>query len=491
MRRFTLTILLLSVCPCLYAQVHTVSGIVFNDKNANGIFDAREKGIRGIPVSNGDTIIFTSKGGSFAMETVDGCGVFPVLPSGYTITGNNIGSAALKGKPENGKLYFPLVRQKIQKQFRIAAVGDVQVKDSTELSYAARTIFSELSNRSDIDLAIYLGDLVNDNMELLAATAELLDRMPHQSWTVLGNHDLDKGSQRLPVSYKRIFGPADYAFNYGHTLFIVLDNVSGYGSSGYTGRLSERQKRFTANCLAITPENYNIVLCVHTPVYKNKYRDETIALFGDRKNVLIISGHTHRTTRHVLADNICELGAGASCGSWWTGEIGPDAMPLALQQCGAPRNYYIVDFYKDGYSLRFKGVGMDVNTAMDVWIKGEEHNDAFIPELSELPEGCVVANIYGGAEVTDVRIRFDGGAWQEMEYSPMQAPAVSRLRFWNKTAGHPTGYNRRTPFNSSASPHIWSCLLPEGMPSGAHEIEIHAADGYGFEASCKREFIKR
>lgn len=472
------------------AQDHVVSGIIFSDRNSNGVRERNEKGIRGIPVSNGDTIIYTSKGGRFTIESSDGAGAFPILPSGYSIGGDGIGNTALKGSEQGGELAFPIVKQKKRGNFRIAAVGDVQVNDSTELSYAARTIFSELSNRRDIDFSVYLGDLVNDDMRLLPAIAEQLRLIPHMSWTVAGNHDLDKGSPRKPVSYTQTFGPPDYAFNFGNTLFIILDNVTGYGR-GYTARLSERQRRFVKNCLDITPRNYNIVMCVHVPVYGSKFQNETVALFNKWERVLILSGHTHMTSRHILAPNVCELVAGASCGSWWTGELGSDAVPLAIQRCGAPRNYYTVDFSKEGYSFAFKGIGMDDHIGMDVWVQGEEHSDTSVEVLTELPAGCVIANIFGGTDITEVEMRVNGEEWRPMKYSPMPSPVSNRIIHWNKTAGYPTKYSKRTPLRKTVSPHIWSLQLPADLSNGFHNIEIRAFDQYGFETSYTRPFIKR
>jgi hypothetical protein len=466
---------------------------VFADRNGNGVCDRGEKGLRNISISNGDTIIFTTRGGYFTIDAGGESVLFPIMPSGYASTGNKIVNIALRGVQSEEGLCFPLVKQRQKETFRVAAVGDVQANDTTELSYAARTIFSELSDRRDIDFAIYLGDLVNDEVALLPAAVQQLERMPHTSWTTLGNHDLDKkrGAPRLPDSYKQIFGPSDYAFNYGKTLFIVLDNVSDYESGEFEG-LGARQKRFVRNCLAITPADYNVVVCVHIPIAESKRHSEVTALFEGRSRVLILSGHTHMTSRHILAPNVCELVAGASCGSWWTGERGPDAVPLAIQRCGAPRNYYTLDFSDKGYSFAFKGVGLDPAVGMDVWIKGEEPLDNEIEALSELPDGSVVANIYGGAEVTKVVMRVDGGPWQAMEYSPMQAPAVSRIIYWNRTAGFPTKYSRRTPLpRGSTSPHVWRLQLPETLSAGSHTVEIHAHDDYGFETSLTREFIKR
>ncbi|MGN0188594.1 MAG: hypothetical protein ACI395_03685, partial [Candidatus Cryptobacteroides sp.] len=61
---------------------------------------------------------------------------------------------------------------------RVAFVGDPQVDDSLELGFARRSIYRELMQRKDIDLAVFLGDLANDDTSMLPATRQTLDSLP-------------------------------------------------------------------------------------------------------------------------------------------------------------------------------------------------------------------------------------------------------------------------------------------------------------------------
>ena len=61
------------------------------------------------------------------------------------------------------------------KDFNIAAIGDVQVSDQEELGFAAKSIFSELLERNDIDFNLVLGDLVNSNMDILPDFGAMLN----------------------------------------------------------------------------------------------------------------------------------------------------------------------------------------------------------------------------------------------------------------------------------------------------------------------------
>ena len=63
---------------------------------------------------------------------------------------------------------------------RVALVGDPQVDDSTEMGYARRSVYRELQGRRDLDMCVFLGDLVNDNMALLPESVGVIDSLPYQ-----------------------------------------------------------------------------------------------------------------------------------------------------------------------------------------------------------------------------------------------------------------------------------------------------------------------
>ena len=103
---------------------------------------------------------------------------------------------------------------------RVAFVGDPQVDDSLELEFARKSIYRELMQRKDIDLAVFLGDLVNDKPELLLPTRAILDSLPFRWVCVPGNHDRDlypknpDGKRRLRdlQTYRKIIGHPDTTF---------------------------------------------------------------------------------------------------------------------------------------------------------------------------------------------------------------------------------------------------------------------------------------
>ena len=114
----------------------------------------------------------------------------------------------------------------------------------------------------------FLGDLVNNNLNLFPAIKQMMELLPVQSWTVIGNHDRDADSIRInqTFSYNTAFGSATYAFNEGNVHFIVLNNVYGKGTRSYVGKISDSQLRFVSNDLKLVPKNAQIVLCMHIPL---------------------------------------------------------------------------------------------------------------------------------------------------------------------------------------------------------------------------------
>lgn len=58
---------------------------------------------------------------------------------------------------------------------RVALVGDPQVDNPVEMGYARRSIYRDLRGRRDLDLCIFLGDLVNDNMSLLPESLSVIE----------------------------------------------------------------------------------------------------------------------------------------------------------------------------------------------------------------------------------------------------------------------------------------------------------------------------
>ena len=67
-----------------------IEGCVYEDGNQNGIRDKGEKGISGIAISNGDTVLLADKQGHFRIRLSKGNSIFPILPNNWTLLSNQI-----------------------------------------------------------------------------------------------------------------------------------------------------------------------------------------------------------------------------------------------------------------------------------------------------------------------------------------------------------------------------------------------------------------
>ena len=354
------------------------------------------------------------------------------------------GSVRLSGAERQGRV------------LRVALVGDPQVDNPVEMGYARRSIYRDLRGRRDLDLCIFLGDLVNDNMSLLPESLSVIDSLPFQSFMVPGNHDRDvyrgaksSGSMSRPrdlSTWRKLVGYVDTSFVRGNVRFIMMNNVrhAAAGMTDYVGGFTEKQKHWLDSVLVtdvarggkmsrgsvdcsrrpsrgkVTPAL--TILATHIPFSQMKGQDSVLALIPEHTRMLYVSGHTHFVSRD---DSIPEVIAGATCGSWWRGVKDSDGVPYALQSCGAPRGYFVAEISRDGdYRLRYRCVGMD--DEVSVWGVRVECEGAVRPEDNivmgkDESEGVTVKegggvyrlyiNVFGGAPDGVVRMR-GGRRWR-------------------------------------------------------------------------------
>lgn len=473
-----------------------VSGVAFADRNGNGVQDRGERGLKGVLVSNGDTIVVTDRHGRYQLPAVEGSSIFPILSADYTLTGSRLVNAHFHyvGAGGAANVSFPLAKKPVSRRFRVNVIGDVQVSDYQEMEYAARSLWPELlASGGQPALNLFVGDLVNNNMRLYPDLRTLLEQLPQPTWTVLGNHDRDADTVRWrqTSSYNKSFGADMYAFNEGRTHFIVLNNVYGEGARGYSGNLSDRQLNFVRQDLKYVPKNMLVVLSMHIPLFFTANRDRLLELLEGRGDVLALTGHMHQVGRFLMQKGsvrVHELSAGATCGFWWVGEKDADGVPAALQQEGTPRNYFIVDFDDNRYTFRCKCVGQDEGRQMTLHVTGIDTLDTHLRDLKDVAAGTLMMTVYGGCDSTVVRCRVDGGPWLTCQKTSLMDPNVARAREMNLQRIFPTRYNRMNPLRQRPSYQLWILALPPAARRGAHTVEVEASDRWGFQASGRRSF---
>lgn len=329
---------------------------------------------------------------------------------------------------------------------RVAFVGDPQVDNCVELDYARKSVYTELRNRNDLDLVIVLGDLVNENTELIVPSEESLDSLPCPWARVNGNHD-------GPVAVN------DTTFTMSGVRFILMDNIRR-NKKDYHGGLSDEQKKWLSTLAESSPGNEKWVLCTHIPLSECKDRDSIANILSSRPDLLLVSGHTHNVDRHIIERGIEEVIAGASCGSWWRGVKDSEGIPYALMNCGAPRGYFTADFStgRIWYSLDYKVIGKPKEKKAEANVK----------------DGKLTVNVYGGSREGKVEV-LNGGRWVELKHTYTIAPNVERIIDSNNSADRKYRKEHKEefiPMRRLSSPHLW---VAEGIPA-RDEIIIRYSD---------------
>lgn len=341
--------------------------------------------------------------------------------------------------------------------FKVAFVGDPQVDNATELGYARKSIYKELRERKDLDLVIVLGDLVNDDTSLLPATKQSLDSLSCPWLAIPGNHDrnvyrAEKGRARDLLDWKKHIGYVDTSFVAGGVRFILMNNVRSKGSGDYEAGFNESQKSWLQQILAGTPSEQSTVIATHIPLTEMHAQDSLIELLAGKQKLLLVSAHTHQVKRETLlirGNEVENLVAGASCGSWWRGIKDNEGVPDALMNCGSPRCYFIADFNENDYELSFKQVGDNAQASATL-----------------MDDGRLIINVFGGSKDGKLSIkagrRLPKKAREVYEPSAEMAPEVAERIEFNSAMSRE--YRREhkeefIPLLKRNSPHVW--VIPD------------------------------
>lgn len=405
-----------------------------------------------------------------------------LLTLALALTCTLVGSVRLSGADGGGN------RQSRCRVLRVALVGDPQVDDSTEMGYARRSVYRELRGRRDLDMCIFLGDLVNDNMSLLPESVGVIDSLPYQCFMVPGNHDRDvyrgpKSSmyrQRDLSTWRKAVGYVDTSFVCGNVRFVLMNNVrpSDSGMTDYVGGFTDRQKHWLDSVLVADRVESRArktssgggtpaltILATHIPFSQMKGRDSVLALIPDISRLLFVSGHTHFVSRD---DSIPELIAGAACGSWWRGVRDSDGIPYALQSCGSPRGYFVADIHRNGtYVLSYKCIGRPASEQLSAWA---------VPNDSTSRSYRLYVNVFGGSSDGVVRISGLGRKTYSCVRSLMAAPEVEQVIRLNASRSRDYRKSHRDefiPLRRKPSPHLWQTTDLISGPLPAHVNVIY------------------
>lgn len=298
MRKMVLGIASLLLAFNLWGQ----SGEVFVDANANGVRDKGEKGLAGVVVSDGFSLVKSDQKGRFSLELA-GRSRFVTLytPSGYRHTTPFY--VDVRGGAEDPWSFGLVEADDYMGEF-------IQLSDIEERRYLDwMDDFKDYIGVRRVDFVAVTGDICYEQGLKINGEEFNTDDLGVRMVYTLGNHDLLKGfkdSQGLDYGekpYEDQFGPAWYSFNIKGVHYVVTPMLSGDAKPSYS---PDDIYRWMAADLESIPEGTPVVIFNHGVLGNTEHlllKGESIELDLSDYNVIgYIYGHNH-VNYHYVNDN--------------------------------------------------------------------------------------------------------------------------------------------------------------------------------------------
>jgi hypothetical protein len=513
----------------------TVSGQVFEDRDASGMASPANPGLAGVLVSNGREVAVTGADGRYALPLPEEATIFVVKPKGFmppVDLKTNLprfyrhhqpkGSPAelnltFEGLAPTGPLPasvdFALHAQDEPKAFDVVLITDPQPETEAEVDFVREDAISALAG-VDAKFGLTAGDIMFDDLSLYPRYNAIIGTVGLPWWNIGGNHDLNfeaPDRQYSRETYKRFFGPNYYAFFYAETLFLMLDDVDylGFdpkqprGAGKYEGRLDERQLEFARGVLEHTPDDTLIIVILHIPFqttlgpepWQNLVNREALfRLFEGRRHTVSFAGHTHTTEHHYFDAADGWKGAAphhhhvltALSGSWWSGPYDHRGVACADSRDGTPNGFHILSMDGSSYTTRFipakEPNGRQMRLSIDSRFHGiskEADRDFRQAQLlgspvprDALSASTLIANVFDGGDKTKVTMTIDDRAPVPMVRRARPDPFVEEVFARNEAT-------KKFWVKAEVSSHIWTARLPGDLAPGAYRVAVEAVNEYG------------
>lgn len=509
-------------------------GVVFEDLDGDGSRDAAEPGLAGVPVSNGLEVVTTDANGRYTLPVDDETIIFVSKPAGYMVPVNEVqlpqfyylhhpngtphdlkygGIAPTGALPDS--VDFPLVRQDSGETFDALLFADPQTRNAGEVGEMRQDVIAELVG-TKATFGLTVGDVVNDPLDLFPVHNAAVAEIGIPWWNLPGNHDMDYDAptdRHATDTYKSIFGPTNYSFDYGKVHVVAMDNVEHRGpGKGYRGYLSDAQLQWLANDLAHVPTDRLVVIATHIPLKTDATRsasvntanlDGLLRVLGDREHVYSFSGHdTSNSWQMYLGPDDGWSGsepfhhqvlAEVRGGGWTTGPIDQRGVSAADMADGNPNGYYTVRFDGTDYTPRYKAASLPADYQIRLSFSGGKDDTLHLPtgpsgsgdypepvtyhprdwDADRWPTPSVTANVFDGGQRHTVEMSLDGRPFVPMTHqAPANDPYISTLRDW--LAGTPEAPARPEP-----SSHLWKAPIANNIAPGTHTVTVRSTDPYG------------
>ncbi len=459
--------------------------------------DPDEKGLNSVMVSNQKNVVITDEKGHFQIKLIEGNFIFVTKPEAYQFNLDKYNNPEfyflykIKKTKEQLRysssepiteipevLYFPVYKNPGEEDHSCLLVGDPQMKDDSRLGYYRDGIIPYMATRK-ADFYVELGDIANNYLDILPKEKQVSATLGIPGYRVFGNHDMNfKASDNKHASetFKMVFGPDYYSFDFGSFHYIILNNVEYEGwwkeinaPGRYFGGLSEQQKKWLVNDLMLVPSHKTIVLFSHIPFHKIFVKENSMrALFKaleNHKKILSVSGHLHciiaydYTAEHDWDNsmNFEGLVAGAVCGAWWSGPMDENNIPYSTCTDGSPKGFFQLNTTKEDYNYVFHAVNYPSDFQIRTYINKDE----------------IWVNWFVGKRTDSVWVYLDNNL-----------QAINLQNFTDKDPFMESSYNNRKHIDTQISgvaktAHLWKAKLPEGLTPGYHSIKVIARNSKG------------
>ena len=519
-----LVCLLLASAP---AHAAGQSGRVFDDADGNGRFDAGERGMAGVGVSDGRALVRTGVDGRYALPAVDARTVFVIKPAGWRVPAGDDGlprfwdrvPPAVRNGAAPATVDFALEREtddgRAARGLEVLLFADPQVGNRRQLDYYARDVVAGIADarrrpagHPPAQLGITLGDVVDDAPSLYPAVNAVTTTLGVPWLHVPGNHDLDAAASddAASASYRRVYGPDTFAWEERDASFVMLDDVIALPGErpAYVGGLREDQFAFLQAYLAAQPHDRLLVLAVHVPLFDTAPpgraptfrvadRARLFAMLQPFDRLLVLSGHRHtqRQHRHDSAGGwhgavaLHEYSVGAVSGAFWSGMADASGIPDATMADGTPNGHGLLQVAPGGdYRLSWHPARLDPDDPASTAAMGL--HAPHVLRRGAYPAWGAYANVYMGEADTRVEARIDAGDWQPMQRVPQPDPRLQLENVRDDEAPALRGFDRSP--EAEPSQHLWRIALPTGLEAGAHEVEVRAFDRWHGERRARTSY---
>jgi len=330
-----------------------------------------DRGIAGVVVSDGYSVVLTDKKGGFKIDThPDATLVWLSTPSGYEFLAEQSIARHYHQLEEGAVLDFKLKKlAQDDNHHKFIIWADPQVRNKKDVQKMMETSVPDtlahiksLGTETPIH-GICVGDMIWDFQEFFADYNKAVAMMGIPFFQTLGNHDMDYrkgGDETSDVSFKATYGPTYYSFNRGKAHYVVMDNVRYLGTDrDYDGFFTEEQLSWLSKDLQHVAKDQLLIINVHIPVYNGvKNSADFYKVLDGFNNVHVMSGHTHYNANNI-SNGVYEHNHGTVCGAWWTGPVCED---------GTPRGYAVYEVTGNELKWYYKSTGKSKDEQLKIYL---------------------------------------------------------------------------------------------------------------------------